>query len=52
MSDLTSLPDHEELIVALVHLCGGTLCNPLWLNSGQLFTHKRFVANPDSIRVP
>ena len=49
MSDLTSLPDHEELIVALVlTFCGGTLCNPLWLNSGQLFTRKRFVANPDS----
>ena len=38
MSDLTSLPDHEELIVALVLIafCGGTLCNPLWLNSGRV----------------
>ena len=52
ISDLTSLPDHEELICgASTHLCGGTLCNPLWLNSGQLFTRKRFVANPSSTHI-
>ena len=52
MDDLTSLPDRKELIVALVLIFVVVrYVIYFWLNSGQLFTRKRFVANLDSIQV-